>query len=251
HNVDNLLALGTTSESVLLSENEKHNICSFVYRHKGNAKLLVGVGSCSTSKTLKDCLWAYQNGADGLLVVTPYYLKGSIGGIKEHFASCVQSVDVPIVAYNVPHRTGYDAKISEITEWANTGVVAIKETSTDLEKVTCEGQINGLTLLCGSDSLLAPYLSVNARGIVSVVSNAFPAITKKTFHSCNPTDNYLHAKIAELCFIEASPMPTKYILMRKKLIRSCECRLPLTTISKDSTTKIDALLEKYGKEVIL
>ena len=171
-----LSPVGTTGESPTLSHDEHERvIATVVERAAGRAKVLAGTGSNATAEAIRLTRFAAKAGADGALLVAPYYNRPTQEGIYAHFARIAESVDLPLVLYNVPSRTGRNVEPETIERLAKIGpIVAVKEASGSLDQVSDLLVRTDLTILSGDDSLTLPMLAVGAEGVVSVVANLVP-----------------------------------------------------------------------------
>src|SRR5947209_795359 len=168
--------VGTTGESPTLNHDEHERvIATVVERAAGRAKVVAGTGSNATAEAVRLTRFAAKAGADGALVVAPYYNRPTQEGLYAHFARIAESVDLPMVLYNVPARTGRNIDPETVERLAKVGpVVAVKEASGSLDQVSDLVVRTDLTVLSGDDSLTLPMLAVGAEGVVSVVANLIP-----------------------------------------------------------------------------
>jgi 4-hydroxy-tetrahydrodipicolinate synthase len=168
--------VGTTGESPTLSHEEHERvIAAVIERAAGRARVMPGTGSNATSEAVRLTKFAARSGADGALLVAPYYNRPSQEGLYAHFAKVAEAVDLPLVLYNVPARTGRNVEPETVERLARLGpIVAIKEASGSLDQVSDILARTDLTVLSGDDSLTLPMLAVGAEGVVSVVANLVP-----------------------------------------------------------------------------
>src|SRR4051794_5028251 len=171
-----LSPVGTTGESPTLSHDEHERvIAAVVERAAGRAKVMAGTGSNATAEAIRLTRFAARAGADGALLVSPYYNRPPQEGLYAHFARIAESVDIPLVLYNVPARTGRNVEPETVERLARIGpIVAVKEASGSLDQVSDLLVRTELTILSGDDSLTLPMLAVGAEGVVSVVANLVP-----------------------------------------------------------------------------
>src|SRR5437764_6630303 len=172
--------VGTTRESPTLDHEEHEKvIAAVVERARGRIKVMPGTGSNSTSEAIRLTKFAKKAGADGVLMVGPYYNKPTQEGYYRHFAAVAEAVEIPIVLYNIPGRTGSSilpetiARLAEIPP-----IVGIKEATGSLDQASHIASLCNLTILSGDDSLTLPLMSVGGRGVVSVVGNIVPRDVK-------------------------------------------------------------------------
>lgn len=217
---DALVVLGTTGEPATMTEDEKENVMRFaIDAAHGRIKIIVGTGSNDTKKAVAASQKAEKAGADGVLAVTPYYNKCTQRGLFEYYDEICRAVDVPVIAYNVPSRTGVNilpetaARIAEIKNMAG-----IKEASGNMaQAVETMRLIRGKTdLFSGEDALNLPIYAIGGAGAVSVVSNIAPSLVKKVYEAVKQNKleeaNELNERLLPLCsacFIEVNPIPVK------------------------------------------
>lgn len=226
--VDGILAAGTTGESATLTLEEHQKVIDImVDQANGRVTTIAGAGSNATSEALDLVNYSKDAGADVALVITPYYNKPQQSGLYNHFKLLNDQCDMPIIAYNVPSRTGVDLSVDNIINLAKLdNIVAIKEANPDLNKLAhvfsrlnSENLLDDFTVLSGNDSLTLPMISQGSKGVISVVANIMP---NKTSTMVNNTlnGNYDEARtlsnelfnLMDVLFIEASPAPTKRAL---------------------------------------
>src|SRR5918911_1786044 len=173
---DCLAPVGTTGESPTLDHEEHERvIAAVVERAAGRIKVMPGTGSNSTREAIRLTRFAQRAGADGALLVGPYYNKPTQEGYYRHFAAVAEAVDLPIVLYNIPGRTGSNILPETVARLAQIpSVVGIKEATGSLDQASHIASLCNLTILSGDDSLTLPLLSVGGRGVVSVVGNIVP-----------------------------------------------------------------------------
>ena len=246
--VSALVFAGTTGEAPTLTAREREEICAFaVGTVRGRVPVIMGCGSNSTSSAAKSAQAAEKAGADALLVVSPYYNKGNSEGIIRHYETVCSSVSIPVIAYNVPSRTGVDLgldicrRISEIPNMAG-----IKEASGSVSRAACIMSYlkEDLPLYSGSDEVNLPVLSVGGSGIVSVLSNVFPAecvrmcgfATSGDLASAREISSLLYPFVSAL-FCEVNPVPVKTVLSHMGLCRE-EFRLPIYNISEGNRKRV-------------
>jgi 4-hydroxy-tetrahydrodipicolinate synthase len=171
-----LSPVGTTGESPTLSHQEHERVIALVIEAaNGRARILAGTGSNSTAEAIRLTRFAARAGADAALAVVPYYNRPNQEGLYRHFAAIAGAVDLPMVLYNVPARTGRNIEPETVERLAKMGpIVAVKEASGSLDQVSELLARTDLTILSGDDSLTLPMLSVGAEGVVSVLANLVP-----------------------------------------------------------------------------
>ncbi len=251
--VEAVVICGTTGEAPTLSDAEKLELFSRAKYYTGGAcKIIAGTGSNATAHAVYLSAAAQQRGADGLLVVTPYYNKATPDGLYAHYLAVAQAVDIPVIVYNVPSRTGVDIPLSVYERLAEIpNVAGTKEASSDITKITKILQRCGqnLTVWTGNDDMVVPAMALGAKGVISVVSNLFPIETQAMAHAALGGDFDTAAalqielqSVIELLFCEVNPIPIKEAM---KLIGfDCgECRLPLTAMTAANRDRLKSLLQ--------
>lgn len=256
--IDAIVVGGTTGEAATLSDTERYSLFSIAReRAKGRLKIIFGTGTNDTAIALAHTKAAEKIGCDGILVVTPYYNKGTPKGIIKHYQKIAKSTDLPIILYNVPSRTGVNLGLKELEILAKEeNIVGIKEASDSLERlVSLAGFGNDLYLYAGNDSAIYTVLSLGGRGVVSVASNILPRAVSMICHAVKENNNQeaLQCQLMLLPFIKAlfletNPAPIKYVMSKKweglnTPILPKELRLPLSQITRKTKTVIDARIK--------
>ena len=248
---DAILVCGSTGEGLLLSDAEReHVIAKTIEISNKRMPIIVGCSSCWTDDAIKLTSQAEKLGADGVLLIAPYYVKPTQNGIIEHFKTVHNSTNIPIIAYNNPGRCAVDMTIDTVAEIAKLPrVVGLKDSNTNLARVNfLKYQAPKLKLFSGDDSTLPGYLAHGGDGCISVTANIVPRLVKQLLTSWQNRDidnmqktaNML-APVSEAMFVEPNPIPVKYALSRMKLIDN-ELRLPLTMASDKTKRSLDLLL---------
>ena len=249
-----IVPCGTTGESPTLNPEEHKKVIEIVIDEvKKKVPVIAGTGSNNTAEAIEYTRHAYEAGADGALVITPYYNKPTQEGLYSHFKAIAGEVSIPIVIYNVPGRTGISIEtetVARLSELSN--IVAIKEASGKMDQVTKIISLCGITVLSGDDSMTMPIMAVGGTGVISVVANIVPsdvrALTAAMEEGNCERARELHYKLFNLCkvmFIETNPIPIKTAMAMKGLIKE-EFRLPLVSPSEKSRAIIKAQIEEYG-----
>lgn len=217
---DALVVLGTTGEPATMTEAEKEEVMRFtVEKVAKRAKIIFGSGSYSTAKAVEASKKAEEIGADGLLVVTPYYNKCTQNGIYEYYKAVCEAVNIPVICYNVPSRTGVNILPATMERLATLpNMAGVKEACGNMEQI-CETmrRIRGkCELYSGDDNLNLPILAIGGSALISVVSNLAPAKVKAVYESVASSDlqkaNELQDTLLPLidaCFTEVNPIPAK------------------------------------------
>jgi 4-hydroxy-tetrahydrodipicolinate synthase len=252
---DCLAPAGTTGESPTLNHDEHERVIAVVVEQaRGRLKVMAGTGSNSTREAIRLTRFAQKVGADGALMVGPYYNKPTQEGYYRHFAAVAEAVSLPIVLYNIPGRTASNILPETIARIANIPtVVAVKEATGSLDQASQIAALCDLTLLSGDDSLTLPLLSIGGRGVVSVVGNFAPRDLKaliSAFEAGKPAEALRwHRKLFPLCRdllgVATNPIPIKTAL--KLLGRDTgELRLPLCPLDPAGEARIRQTLQSYG-----
>ena len=253
--VDAIVVCGTTGEASTLSYTEHLNTISFCCEQvNGRVPVIAGSGSNDTEHAVSQSKKCCEIGVDGLLVVTPYYNKTSQEGLTKHYFKIADAVDAPIILYNVPSRTGMNilpATYKRLSEHQN--IVATKEASGNITQIAKIFELcdNNLYVYSGNDDQILPILSLGGQGVISVASNILPKEIREICRSYFAKDTERSASlqvkfmsIIEALFCEVNPMPVKYALNLMKFDVG-DCRLPLTSISKESVSLILKELKKH------
>ena len=251
---DALVVLGTTGEPATMTEDEKTETVKYaVKKAAGRIKIIVGTGSNDTAKAVAASKRAEELGADGLLLVTPYYNKCTQKGLYEYYKAICSAVKIPVIAYNVPSRTAVNILPETAEKLAYIpNMAGIKEASGNMAQV-CETmrRIRGkMDLFSGEDFLNLPMLAIGGAGLISVTSNIAPALVKKMYNlvkqnkldEANAVQDFL-LPLEDACFLEVNPIPIKaaYNMLGFK---AGTPRAPLTEL-EDCNKKI--LLEEMKK----
>ena len=250
-----VVVLGTTGEPATLTAEEKEAIITLAVRKlKGKIPVIVGVGANNTAQAIKNAREAERLGADGLLVVTPYYNKCTQDGLVKHYTAIANSTKLPIIAYNVPSRTGVNmlpetfAKLAEINN-----IVGIKEASGNMAQIAKVASLvkDKATLYSGDDGITIPIMSVGGKGVISVASNVVPAQVVAMTTAFLKGDYRLARDkqlemlpLVDALFAEVNPIPVKKACELLGLANG-QLRLPLTTATKKTTEKLKKELAKY------
>ena len=218
--VDALCVCGTTGESATLTDRERAALIDFcVAQVGGRVPVIAGTGSNSTAKAAEASLQAQALGADALLVVTPYYNKATQEGLRRHYETVTERVDLPIILYNVPGRTGLSCTAETYAALArDPRINGVKEASGDFSLITHTLALcpPDFTVWSGNDDQVVPMMALGAKGVVSVACNLVPEVMVRLSHLCLegdfPTAARLQTAYADLMdalFIEVNPIPVK------------------------------------------
>jgi len=252
-----ILLLGTTAETTALASDEKDALLRFCLQ-KINHRLpvMIGTGTNNLSQTLANTKKARDLGADSALVITPYYIKPTQNGMYEYFKTIADKVDIPIVLYNVPGRTGVNILPTTVIKLANVcpNIVAIKESSGNLVQASeiIRDAPEGFSLMSAEDAVNMPLMACGAKGIISVTANVVPHKMSELVESCL---NHDFAKARELhlelllinaaMFVETNPIPAKEALALMGKIAP-EFRLPMCRLMPQNYEYLQGVLKKYG-----
>ena len=255
---DGLVVEGSTGEAATMFMDEKIEVLkAVVERVNGRAPVIVGAGTNCTASTIELINAVEACGVDGLLVVGPYYNKPTQEGYYQHFAAVAKSTTLPIIVYNVPGRTGSNIEPKTIARLAAEfpNIVAVKEAAGNVAQTAELFRVlpENVTIYSGDDGLILPFMSVGARGVISVLGNIGGQMLQDVMQL------YSEGKVAEAAelnkklvplanslFIESNPIPVKYAVTKVTGINAGAPRLPLTPISEAGKEKLDAVLAEYG-----
>ena len=253
---DGLVPCGTTGESATLSHDEHSRVIDIVIEEAGGkVPVIAGTGSNSTAETVALTAHAKDAGADAALLITPYYNKPSQQGLIEHYRTVADSVDLPIILYNVPGRTALNmlpSTVAAIAEHKN--VVGIKEATADMEQISEVIRLSGddFSVLSGDDATTLPLVAIGGTGVISVTANIVPGDMSKLCSLATTGKmaeaRELHYKLLPLCsamFVDTNPVPVKAALTMMGVIGG-ELRLPLVGLSEDNKSKLVAAMKDYG-----
>jgi 4-hydroxy-tetrahydrodipicolinate synthase len=252
-----IVPCGTTGESATLSFEEHDRVIEITIEQvKKRVPVIAGTGSNSTEEAIMLTKHAAKKGADASLQVSPYYNRPTQKGLYEHFKAIADSVDIPIILYNIASRTGVNIEPETLAKLAHDckNIVGVKEASGNLDQMSRIKALcpKSFDLISGDDSLTLPVLSIGGTGIISVVANIVPrdvADLVNEFEKGNlKKAKDLHFKLLPLIkavFIETNPIPVKTAM---GLLGMCEpdLRLPMCSISADNLEKLKKALKDYG-----
>ena len=253
---DGIVPCGTTGESATLGYEEHEQVIEYtVGKVAGRVPVIAGTGSNSTEETIMLTAHAKKVGADGALLITPYYNKPTQEGLYRHFKAVADAVDIPIVLYNVPGRTSVNMLPATVARCAQIkNIVAIKEATANLQQISEIIELCGdkLSVLSGDDFTVLPLLSIGGVGVISVTANVAPVdmagLCDAYFAGDMVEARRLHYKLQPLnqsMFYETNPIPVKTALGLMGKI-SPEFRLPLCPMSDTNTEKLTNVMKKYG-----
>jgi 4-hydroxy-tetrahydrodipicolinate synthase len=257
-NVNFLVVLGTTGESVTLSKDEKSAIINFVVEAvNGRCPVVMGLGGNNTQDIVNTLKTTPFDGIDAILSVSPYYNKPTQKGIFLHYKTIAGVSPVPVIIYNVPGRTGSNINAETTLKIADEleNVIGIKEASGNFAQCmkVLKNRPSGFLLLSGDDALTLPLIALGADGVISVVSNAFPTEFSEMVQYCLKGNfkkaleiHYSLIDIIDALFAEGSPGGIKAVLEIKKICNNY-FRLPVVGVSKTHYNQIASLLDQYSR----
>lgn len=251
-----LVPCGTTGESATLSHEEHERVIDIaVDEARGRVPVLAGTGSNSTDEAVRLTRHAKTAGADGALLITPYYNKPTQEGLYQHYRRVAEEAKFPLVLYNVPGRTGVNLLPETVARLADVpNIVGLKEATGDLKQVSdiLEKCGEKIAVLSGDDFTVLPLLALGGRGVISVVSNVAPADMAEMIsayeHGDLPRARELHFKtqpLARSLFLESNPIPVKTALGLMGRMDP-ELRLPLSAMQSANRQKLEETLKAYG-----
>ena len=252
--VNAIVLAGTTGEAPTLSDMEKILLFKRSKQFVGDScKIIAGTGSNCTAHAIELSQAAEDAGADALLVVSPYYNKSNPEGLFSHYMAIAHSVNIPIILYNVPSRTGVDIPVSVYKRLSIIpNIAGVKEASTNITKIAqiraqCK---DSFCVWAGNDDAITPVISLGGKGVISVLSNICPdetvALTNAALAGDFDTAAALQTKLLpliDLLFSDVNPIPVKYAMG----LCGCDCgrcRLPLGTLSEEKKEKLKSYLFK-------
>ncbi|NMA83501.1 MAG: 4-hydroxy-tetrahydrodipicolinate synthase [Epulopiscium sp.] len=253
---DSIIFCGTTGEASTMTDEEQLECIRFgIHQVNKRVPVIAGAGSNDTVHGAYLTREAMKLGADGVLLVTPYYNKTTQKGLIEHYTYIAQSADIPIILYNVPGRTGLNMLPKTVYELSKVdNIVAVKEASGNISLVTelmhlCHGRLD---LYSGNDDQILPLLSLGAKGVISVIANILPQdtheLTQAFFDGNLQRSLELQLKMQPLVsalFSEVSPIPVKAALSMMGY-NVGQCRRPLTTMEDANEQKLKQAMIEYG-----
>ncbi len=253
---DGIVPCGTSGESATLTHDEHCRVIDIVIdQTKKRVPVIAGSGSNSTHETVYLTEHAKKAGADGALIITPYYNKPTQEGLYQHFKYVAERVDIPIVMYNVPGRTAVNMLPDTVIRLSKIpNIVSVKEASGSMDQAAAilGGAEKGFGLLAGEDSLIYPLLCIGSDGVISASVNVCPAEVAEMYDAFvagnTARAKELHYKLLPLfnaLFLETNPIPVKKGLEMMGLIGP-EIRLPLLSMTPAGTEKLKAVMQQVG-----
>lgn len=253
---DAIISCGTTGESATLDHDEHCKVLDFTIQHVNHrVPVIAGTGSNDTMYAVQLAQSAEKSGADGLLMVTPYYNKTSQSGLIRHFTYVADRVNTPIILYNVPSRTGCNILPETYLELSkHPNIVATKEANGNVSSTVHTMALCGdeLAVYSGEDDLTLPLMAMGGKGVISVFANVMPktmhelcaAILKGDLETGRKLQ-YENAELMKALFMDVNPIPVKEAL--NMMGYACgPCRMPLAPLSEAAHEKLAAVMKKYG-----
>lgn len=254
--VDGVVPVGTTGEAMTLTAAEQARVVELcVEVVAGRAPVIAGCGGNDTARVIEMAKHAKTVGADGALIVTPFYNRPNQEGLYQHYAAINAAVQIPVVLYNVPGRTGVDMSNDTVARLAKLpNIMGIKDATADLGRASLMRLEvpDDFALITGDDPTFVGYMAHGGHGVISVTSNVAPEAMVAMYRACAAGDflGALHwqdrlIRLHKALFLDASPAPTKYALAKLGLCAE-ELRLPMTPCSDAVKPKIDEALREAG-----
>lgn len=252
---DGIVPCGTTGESPTLSHEEHDRVIALACEHaNGRLKVIAGTGSNSTAEAIRLTKAAEKAGADGALVVAPYYNKPMMDGMYAHYKAIAENTSLPIVVYNIPGRTGKNIEPDVICKMGEIpNIVAVKESTGSMDQSSQILAGSDLTILSGDDSLTLPLMALGGSGVISVVGNIVPQDVKAMIDAykagnLEEAQNW-HYRLFNFCrdllSLSTNPIPVK-AAMQMLGLDTGEVRLPLLTLDEKSSGSLRKTLNTYG-----
>lgn len=253
--VQGVVPCGSTGESATLTHEEHEQLIAFtVEKAARRVQVIAGTGSNSTSESVRLTRFAKQQGADGALLIAPYYNRPTQDGLFAHFSAVAEAVDLPILLYNIPGRSAVNIEVDTVARLARVpNIVGVKEASGSLDQVSRVVEACGpdFTVLSGDDSLTLPILSVGGKGAIAVISNLLPRELRQLVEAFLSGDaegarkqHYRLLPLMRAMGLETNPIPVKAALGLMGRV-SEEIRLPLTPLRAENREKMRALLRQW------
>ena len=252
---DAIIVCGTTGEASTMPDAEHMDAIRFtVERAAGRVPVIAGTGSNDTRHCVELSTDAKKVGADGLLLVTPYYNKTTQRGLIAHFKAVTDAVDLPIILYNIPGRTGMQIDIATLKELSKIdNIVAVKEASGNISYAAeVAAECPDLDIYSGNDDMIVPVMSLGGKGVISVLANILPKethelcdayLTGNTTKACEMQLHYL--KLIKALFMEVNPIPVK-TAMNLMGMNVGNLRLPLSEMEGANLEKLKSTMSQYG-----
>ncbi len=251
---DAIIAVGTTGEASTQNYEEHALALKTAIEHTaGRVPVIAGTGSNDTEHCIRLSTDAKAMGADGLLLVTPYYNKTSQRGLIAHYTKIASSVDIPMILYNVPSRTGVNIQPQTVAAlYELPQIVAIKQANPDLAQTAQIAALCDIDIYSGNDDLIVPMMSLGAKGVISVLSNVVPRETHEMCAAWLRGDvetakrlQLTYLDLVNALFMDVNPIPVKEALNQMGFAVG-DCRLPLYEMSDEMKQKMTSVLKRYS-----
>lgn len=261
NHTDALVVCGTTGESATLTFEEHEKVVEYVVKKAGGRiKVIAGTGANATHEAIELTTHAKRVGADACLSVVPYYNKPTQEGLYRHFKTIADEVDIPIIIYNIPSRTGVEIAPETIYRLAKDcpNIVGSKESTPNMDRISELIKLLGdnFTILSGDDSLTLPMMALGAKGVISVANNIMPREVKNMVDYALRGDfkramelHYYLFDLFKILFIETNPIPVKTACWALGMCEK-EFRLPLCEMKPENERKLIETLKKYNLPVV-
>lgn len=220
NHTDAIICCGTTGEPSTMTFEERHAVVDYCVKHvHGRVPVIVGTGTNSTATSIRESVIAQELGADGLLLVTPYYNKCTQNGLVAHFNAIADAVSIPIIIYNVPSRTGVNIMPETMRQLlAHPNIVGLKDATGNIEQMVETARVcKDIDLYAGNDDHIVPLLSLGGQGVISVLAGVAPALTHELVASFHAGDiarsrelQFMLNPLVKVLFCEVNPIPIKY-----------------------------------------
>jgi 4-hydroxy-tetrahydrodipicolinate synthase len=254
--VDGVVPCGSTGESATLSHDEHERVIAFcIQRANRRLKVIAGTGSNSTRESVRLTKFAQEHGADGSLLIAPYYNKPTQEGLYAHYAAIAEAVDLPQIVYNIPGRSAVNIAPETVARLARVArIVGVKEASGSLDQVSRTIELCGpkFSVLSGDDTLTLPIIAVGGHGTIAVTSNILPrevvalvAAARRGDYEAARREHYKLLPVMRNLFLETNPIPIKAAVAMLGLCEN-ELRLPLTELTAPNRDKLEQALKSAG-----
>jgi len=255
NNIDSLIVLGTTGEAPTIEEEEKEKMVpAIIDQVDGQVPIILGTGSNNARHVLQNNRKAEEWGADGLLIVTPYYNKGTQATLYKYFSYLAGNTDLPIILYNVPSRTGVNLEPETVIQLGENhdNIVAVKEASGDISQIATiiANKPADFKVYSGNDDQALPLITLGGDGLISVASNIIPQQMVELTHNLLDNDleaarkiNNQYMNLMQDLFLETNPIPVKYAASQIGLCQNV-LRLPLDSISPENANYLQKLMQE-------
>jgi len=257
HGTDGIIPCGTTGESPTLSHDEHKRVVEVVVEAaRKRVRIVAGTGSNSTAEAIDLTKHAERAGADGCLVVNPYYNKPTQEGLYRHFRAVAESTTAPILVYNIQSRTAINVETATLARLVKdcTNVVGVKEASGNLDQMSGVVMACGpdFSVLSGDDNLTLPLMAVGGHGVISVIANIVPRETAEMVHAALEGDwkrardlHYRLLPLARAAFLETNPIPIKEAMAMAGMLEP-EFRLPMCRMGDANRETLRGILKSYA-----